>query len=158
MDNYTNLNYNIDYIPSELSSKISCNNMSILSASYINKQNDIFTNGFNFEDCQKHHDFQKEVKSIKTLESGLLKGFEVNKKSCIYKRPHYGSGNWTNQFDSSLKDHEYMYNLQTQAKGQKEGIKCDYKNIQLPNLDPCNDNKFFTYSKTFTNDFYNCVI
>jgi len=51
--------------------------------------------------CNYHNNYNKDVDEIKAGESELLKGFSINKKSCIYKRPEYNNGDWKNQYQLS---------------------------------------------------------
>lgn len=157
MNNYSVLTYNTDYNPAELSSKTSCYNMSVLSSQYTNKQNNIFSNNFNIENCQKYHDYQNNVDNIKNNESGLLKGFNINKKSCIYKRPEYGMGVWEKQYSGTLKDSPNIFDINTQAKNNN-GIICDYTKISLCDEIDCSNDKYELYSKTFENNSYNYII
>ena len=99
--NYYELDYETDYNPKLLSAKESCKNMSALSSTYTKQQNDLFVDKINVDICNYHNNYNLNVEEIKTNESELLKGFSINKKSCIYKRPEYDNGIWKDQYNSS---------------------------------------------------------
>lgn len=99
--NYYELDYETDYNPKLLSAKESCKNMSALSSTYTKQQNDLFIDKINMDICNYHNNYNLNVEEIKTNESELLKGFSINKKSCIYKRPEYNNGLWKDQYNSS---------------------------------------------------------
>jgi hypothetical protein len=99
--NYYELDYETDYNPKLLSAKESCKNMSALSSTYTKQQNDLFVDKINMDICNYHNNYNLNVEEIKTNESELLKGFSINKKSCIYKRPEYDNGIWKDQYNSS---------------------------------------------------------
>lgn len=99
--NYYELDYVSDYNPKLLSAKESCKNMSALSSTYTKQQNDLFVDKINIDMCNYHNNYNLNVEEIKTNESELLKGFSINKKSCIYKRPEYDNGLWKDQYNSS---------------------------------------------------------
>jgi hypothetical protein len=99
--NYYELDYETDYNPKLLSAKESCKNMSALSSTYTKQQNDLFVDKINMDICNYHNNYNLNVEEIKTNESELLKGFSINKKSCIYKRPEYDNGLWKDQYNSS---------------------------------------------------------
>jgi hypothetical protein len=99
--NYYELDYETDYNPKLLSAKESCKNMSALSSTYTKQQNDLFVDKINIDICNYHNNYNLNVEEIKTNESELLKGFSINKKSCIYKRPEYDNGLWKDQYNSS---------------------------------------------------------
>lgn len=148
------------YNPRELSAQISCQNMGMLSKQHLDNQNMIFSNHINFDDCIKYHDLQPNIDSIRGAESELLRGHNINKKSCIYKRPLYQAGEWHNQFDSQLNDRDNLFEYQTKAK-TKDDLECDYNSLKIPdnfykNID-CVKGQHFVYSKTFDNDYYSCL-
>jgi hypothetical protein len=121
MNNYTTIEYNKDYNMKELSAKVSCNNMSALSSKYIYNQNRTFSDKIDMELCEAHHNYGDNIEDIKNNESELLKGFSINKKSCIYKRPIYDQGEWEFQYGVSdiYKDQMNSYKLfdyQSKAK------------------------------------------
>jgi hypothetical protein len=99
--NYYELDFESDYNPKLLSAKESCKNMSALSSTYTKQQNDLFVDKINIDICNYHNNYNLNVEEIKTNESELLKGFSINKKSCIYKRPEYDNGLWKDQYNSS---------------------------------------------------------
>ena len=99
--NYYELDYETDYNPKLLSAKESCKNMSALSSTYTKQQNNLFVDKINMDICNYHNNYNLNVEEIKTNESELLKGFSINKKSCIYKRPEYDNGLWKDQYNSS---------------------------------------------------------
>lgn len=99
--NYYELDYESNYNPKLLSAKVSCKNMSALSSTYTKQQNDLFVDKINIDICNYHNNYNLNVEEIKTNESELLKGFSINKKSCIYKRPEYDNGLWKEQYNSS---------------------------------------------------------
>lgn len=150
-----------DYNPRELSAQISCQNMGVLAKEHLDRQNEVFSSHINYDDCVKYHNFQPEIDDIKRMEIGLLRGFNINKKSCIYKRPLYTSGEWSNQFESQLQDMEHLFEYQTKAK-TKDDFNCDYSALKIPdnfydNIS-CDKGKHFLYTKTFRNDYYSCLI
>ena len=99
--NYYELDFESDYNPKLLSAKESCKNMSALSSTYTKQQNDLFVDKINVDICNYHNNYNLNVEEIKTNESELLKGFSINNKSCIYKRPEYDNGIWKDQYNSS---------------------------------------------------------
>ena len=154
MNDYTYIDYEEDYNPKELTAKVSCRNMSILSQDEMVRNNVIFASKFDTENCQKHYDLNKNIEKIKNNESDLLKGVHIDKKSCLFKRPHYGLGDWQDQFNHNTNIHQ-LFNYQSKAK-TNDIPKCHY---EMPNnFDVCDKEPYFTYTKTFTNDYYNCVI
>jgi len=102
----------------ESSSKISCDNMRTLA----------------MEETRKNFNMMKhilgkptvsyvipgpceEAEDIVHKELDLLKGFKIDKYSCIYKRPNYNEGPWVNQFRKILPaELENQYNITTKAK------------------------------------------
>jgi hypothetical protein len=149
------IEYNENYDPKTLSAKMSCGNMTFLADREIQNYNKTFLNHFNYDDCQKYHDWNTNIYNIKGNEHKLLKGFTINKKSCIYKRPNYGHGDWSKYFTSSLQEHEGMFDRQTKAK-MNNGPICDYSQFSPP--ESCDKGPYFLYTKEFSNDYYNCVI
>ena len=161
MNNYVEVTYNNDYNPKDLSAKASCYNMSVLSSKYMQYQNRLFEDKINLNDCRMHNSFYDNIENIKNDESDMMKGFSINKKSCIYKRPNYGEGDWVNQYQySDLLADQYnsykLFNFQSKAKTSKEpSVSCDYSKVFL--TDECDKGPYFTYTNTFTSDYYNCV-
>lgn len=111
--NYYEIEYETNYNPKLLSAKISCNNMSSLSSDYTNQQNNLFVDKINIDICNYQNNYNKNIEEIKTNESELLKGFSINKKSCIYKRPEYNNGIWKEQYQTSdiFKNNVNSYKL-----------------------------------------------
>lgn len=151
-----------DYNPSKLSAEISCQNMSILSKQDMERQNDVFWNNFNCDTI--FHPQQSYIDAVRHNEHGLLHGFIINKKSCIYKKPNYSNGNWQTMFSSKLEDRPDLFEYQTKAKSN-DNSSCDYSTLstlQLPNnfYDDisCQDGKHFVYTRTFDNNYYSCLI
>jgi DNA-binding response OmpR family regulator len=99
--NYYEIDYETNYNPKLLSAKISCNNMSSLSSDYTTQQNNLFTDKINLDICNYQNNYNENIEEIKMNESELLKGFSINKKSCIYKRPEYNNGVWKEQYHTS---------------------------------------------------------
>ena len=66
MNKYYELEYNKEYNSKDLSSKISCENMSLLSKNYTDKQRLIFDNNINIELCKNYHNnfFHPKIKNI----------------------------------------------------------------------------------------------
>ena len=162
MNNYIEVPFNKDYNAKDLSAKASCYSMSLLSSQYTQKQNRIFQDKINVNDCKAHHLYNQNIETIKDNESSMLRGYSINKKNCIYKRPNYNQGEWVNQFQYSdllvdqFNSHK-LFDFQSKAKTTKDPVtSCDYKNIILP--EQCDKGPYFTYTNTFTSDYYNCVI
>ena len=154
MHNYTLIDFEPNYDPKLLSSKMSCYSMGLLSENEMMRNNEIFMNKFDIENCRKHNDLNQNIDEIKRNENDLLKGVSINKKSCIFKRPNYGLGSWDEQFNHNTNIHQ-LFNYQSKAKSN-DLPKCHY---EMPNnFDTCDKEPYFTYTKTFTNDYYNCVI
>jgi hypothetical protein len=111
--NYYEIEYETNYNPKLLSAKISCNNMSSLSSDYTNQQNNLFVDKINIDICNYQNNYNENIEEIKTNESELLKGFSINKKSCIYKRPEYNNGIWKEQYQTSdtFKNNVNSYKL-----------------------------------------------
>ena len=111
--NYYEIDYETNYNPKLLSAKISCNNMSSLSSDYTTQQNNIFIDRINMDICNYQNNYNNNIEEIKTNESELLKGFSINKKSCIYKRPEYNNGIWKEQYHTSdtFKNNVNSYKL-----------------------------------------------
>ena len=96
MHNYYMLECEEDYNMKDISSKISCENMSLLSKGYTEYQNRNFVDKIQMERCIFNNNYHNDIYNIKTNESELNKGLNVNKKSCIYKRPIFDEGKWVN--------------------------------------------------------------
>jgi len=121
MNNYYTIDHTENYDMKTLSSQISCHNMSLLSSEYTLKQNDLFSEKIKIELCDKAKYYDNNVDSIKKIEGDIIRGFSVNKKSCIYKKPFYESGDWVNQYNisdiyKSQMDSYKLFDYQTKAK------------------------------------------
>jgi hypothetical protein len=154
MNDYTYIEFDPNYNAKELTSRISCHNMGVLSKDEMLRNNQIFINNFNIENCQKHNNLHNHIDQVKKNESDLFKGVFIDKKSCLYKRPHYGLGDWQEQFNHNTNIHQ-LFNYQSKAKSN-DIPRCHY---EMPNnFDNCDKEPYFTYTETFTNDYYNCII
>jgi len=126
MINYYEIDYDKNYDPKLLSAKVACKNMSALSSVYTMQQNNLFADRINMDIFNFHNNFNRDAYEIKGDESELLKGFSINKKSCIYKRPEYNEGTWNSQYQSSdtFKDNINTYRLfDYQTKNKVKVIK-----------------------------------
>ena len=126
MMNYYEIDYDKNYDPELLSAKVACKNMSALSSVYTMQQNNLFADRINMDIFNFHNNFNRDAYEIKGDESELLKGFSINKKSCIYKRPEYNEGTWNSQYQSSdtFKDNINTYRLfDYQTKNKVKVIK-----------------------------------
>lgn len=126
MMNYYEIDYDKNYDPKLLSAKVACKNMSALSSVYTMQQNNLFADRINMDIFNFHNNFNRDAYEIKGDESELLKGFSINKKSCIYKRPEYNEGTWNTQYQSSdtFKDNINTYKLfDYQTKNKVKVIK-----------------------------------
>jgi hypothetical protein len=124
--NYYEIDYDKNYDPKLLSAKVACKNMSALSSVYTMQQNNLFADRINMDIFNFHNNFNRDAYEIKGDESELLKGFSINKKSCIYKRPEYNEGTWNTQYQSSdtFKDNINTYKLfDYQTKNKVKVIK-----------------------------------
>ena len=105
MNNYyseiNNTNKLTEYNLKDLSSKISCENMSLLSKNYTDNQRTLFDANINMELCNRHHYYNDNIADIKGKENSLLSGMSIGKKSCIYKKPIYNKGDWEFQYGIS---------------------------------------------------------
>lgn len=159
MNNYYLIDHEEDYNMKELSSMLSCKNMSELSKTHLDNQNKNFTNKIQMENCTSAKNFHNNIDDIKDDETDLIKGFSINKKSCIYKRPVYNEGDWVNQYElSSIYldsiDSGKLFNLQSKAKIVSKTCKIDPNSNLLGN---CDKGPYYTYTQTFTNSYDNCV-
>ena len=68
-----------EYNMKELSSKISCDNMSLLSKKYTDNQRLLFDANINMELCNSHQYYFDNLDDIKGRENGLLSGMSVGK-------------------------------------------------------------------------------
>jgi len=165
MHNYYMLDCEENYNMKDISSKLSCDNMSLLSKDYTEYQNRNFVDKIQMERCMFNNNYHNDIYDIKTNESELNKGFSVNKKSCIYKRPTYDNGEWVNQYDisntykSSMNDNS-LFNYQSKAKTNVKtnyNDQCNGNNGDFSYLGECKKGPFATYTQTFTNNYDNCV-
>jgi len=163
MRNYFMLNYDEDYNMKDISTKLSCDNMSLLSKGYTEYQNRNFVDKIQMERCIFNNNYHNDIYNIKTNESELNKGFNVNKKSCIYKRPVFDEGEWVNQYDISNTYKNVMrtgnlFNYQSKAKTNSNyNDKYNRNKKGFSHLGECKKGPFATYTQTFTNNYDNCV-
>ena len=120
MNNYYTIDHAENYDMKTLSSQISCRNMSLLSSEYTLNQNNLFSEKIMIELCDKSKYYDNNVDSIKKREGDIIRGYSVNKKSCIYKKPLYESGDWVNQYNisdiyKSQMDSYKLFDYQTKA-------------------------------------------
>jgi len=128
------------YDPKDLSSRISCNNMSYLSYNEAKKNGEIMDNIFRCNMVDSYAD------GFRDQESSLIKGSLIGKKSCIYKRPEYNMGDWENQFMSFDKNNN-LFNNNTKAKTiTKLNHLCKDQMLN-------NDNYNLGTTNVFTNQF-----
>ncbi len=157
-----------EYNMKELSSKISCKNMSLLSKKYTDNQRLLFDANINMELCRSHQYYFDNLDDIKGRENGLLSGMSIGKKSCIYKKPFYNQGDWTFQygisdtfknqlFSENSANSSQLFNYQSKAKTAKNFKKECPTDINFKSLGECDRGPFSTYVSTFTNDHDNCV-
>lgn len=166
-----------EYNMKELSSKISCKNMSLLSKKYTDNQRLLFDANINMELCRSHQYYFDNLDDIKGRENGLLSGMSIGKKSCIYKKPFYNQGDWTFQYgisdtfknqlfsensensanSANSENSSQLFNYQSKAKTAKNFKKECPTDINFKSLGECDRGPFSTYVSTFTNDHDNCV-
>ena len=111
------------------------------------------------ERCEFNNNYHNDIYNIKTNESELNKGFSVNKKSCLYKRPLYNEGDWVNQYDLSNTYKNSMlsgglFNYQSKSKTNSIYKTCN-DNSSL--LGECKKGPFNIFTQNFTNSYDNCV-
>ena len=164
MDNYYLLEHDENYNMKDLSSLESCKNMYNLSKSYTDNQNKTFKEKIQMERCEFNCDYDNSIFDIKTKESALNKGFFVDKKTCIFKRPVYDEGEWVNQYNvSDIYTHGIqsgmLFNHQSKAKTNSNSNKSiiDLSNCDSSLLGACDKGPFSTYAQKFTNSYDNCV-
>ena len=152
----------IEYNMKDLSSKISCENMSRLSKKYTDNQRILFDANINMELCNSHYYYNDNIEDIKGMENSLLSGMSIGKKNCIYKKPLYNKGDWefqygiSDNFKNQLNSFE-LFNYQSKAKTTKNlKQECPINN-NFKSLGECDKGPFTTYVKTFTSDYDNCV-
>lgn len=92
MNNYyseiNNTNKLTEYNLKDLSSKISCENMSLLSKNYTDNQRTLFDANINMELCNSHHYYNDNIADIKGKENSLLSGMSIGKKVAYIKTPY----------------------------------------------------------------------
>lgn len=111
----------IDCTLYELSSKISNNNMNILAA------NEGLRNHYSLRNilspavsqtipypCSQTQYYLDHFDT----EHSLIKGFQVHKKSCIYKKPEYNTGSWISMLSQRIlpMELENKFDIKTRAK------------------------------------------
>lgn len=74
---------------------------------------------------QNHNNFISQINNITTTypiltnmlnkEHNILKGYYIDKKNCVYKRPEYNRGEWENQFQTLGLSNE-LFNVQTKKR------------------------------------------
>ena len=123
-----------------------------------------FKEKIQMERCEFNCDYDNSIFDIKTKESALNKGFFVDKKTCIFKRPVYDEGEWVNQYNvSDIYTHGIqsgmLFNHQSKAKTNSNSNKSiiDLSNCDSSLLGACDKGPFSTYAQTFTNSYDNCV-
>lgn len=165
MRDYFMLDCEEDYNMKDISSKLSCDNMSLLSKGYTEYQNRNFVDKIQMERCIFNNNYHNDIYNIKTNESELNKGFTVNKKSCIYKRPVFDEGEWVNQYDISNTYKNEMssgnlFNYQSKAKtnvNSNYNDQCNGNGDDFSYLGECKKGPFATYTQTFTNSYDSCI-
>jgi hypothetical protein len=103
----------------DLSSKISCDNMRAL-ATYESKRNFYaMRNVLSMPTVSYVIPPSAPSDNIFDTEHKLLRGFKIDKNTCIYKRPEYDTGSWVNQFRKILPaELENKFDIRTKAKFQ----------------------------------------
>ena len=155
MNNYYELDYEKNYNSKELSAKVSCNNMRLVSKKYTDNQKIIFDNNINYDLCKN----EDNIYDIKGMENDILSGLSISKKTCIYKRPEYNNGEWeyqygiSNTFKDQLNSRD-LFNFQSKAKTSNKIKNC---NNDFKLLGECDKGPFRTYVKTFETDRDNCI-
>lgn len=111
----------IDFSLIEQSSRISCQNMRELAT--IEAQKNHYSLSTSMSRPSESHIFpsaEQQPDEVVEFEHNLMMGIQVHKKSCIYKRPEYNSGCWTNQFHKILPTElDNQYNIKTKAKDKQ---------------------------------------
>lgn len=61
-------------------------------------------------------------------EHSLMKGVQIHKKTCIYKKPEYNTGSWTSQFSQRILpvELENKFDITTRAKTVHKQSYTDY--------------------------------
>ncbi len=95
------------------SAQISCEHMTELAI----KQRDF--NHFNYITSMTSKETNPIQYNMLDTEHRILKGYVIDKKNCIYKRPQYNSGEWEKQFQkNNYIDPREIFNLQTKQKSK----------------------------------------
>ncbi len=104
------------------SSTISLNNMRELAIRETVKNNyNLITNLSRPTVAYIHQDAVVEYEAVAEMEHNLFKGIQVQKKSCIYKRPTYNEGSWVEQFNKILPyELENQFNIKTKARDNQK--------------------------------------
>jgi hypothetical protein len=139
--------------------------MSLLSKGYTEYQNRNFVDKIQMERCIFNNNYHNDIYNIKTNESELNKGFTVNKKSCIYKRPVFDEGGWVNQYDISNTYKNGMnsgnlFNYQSKAKtnvNSNYNDQCNGNGDDFSYLGECKKGPFALYTQSFANSYDNCI-
>ena len=93
------------------SARISCEHMSALAQ----KERDF--NHFNFVTRMTNTESTVPVSyELSGAEHRILKGYIIDKKNCVYKRPQYNSGEWEKQFESPILSDREIFNIQSKKK------------------------------------------
>lgn len=105
----------------ELSSKISKTSMSTLAANETLRNHYTLRNNLSpavsqsipypCSQTQYYYDHSD-------TEHSLMKGFQVHKKTCIYKKPEYNAGSWINQLSQRILpvELENKFDIKTRAR------------------------------------------
>ena len=134
------------YNPKKLSSDISCTTMSYLSYNEAKKQAEIMDKVF------RSNEYDSYIDGFRDKESSLIKGSLIDKKNCIYKRPEYNMGDWSDQFTSfKYADERNLFNNNTKAKTVTKSSQSN--NLCKDGLMQ-NDNYNLKTNDIFTNEFY----
>ena len=91
----------------EESANLSCKYMSILSENELKNNNNLFNYYTKPNICNNNNDDLIQRFSY-------IPSININKKSCIYKKPEYNQGNWIDNHE--LKDINVKFNEQTKYK------------------------------------------
>lgn len=92
------------------SAEISCKHMSELAI----KERDL--NHFKYITQMRSKITEPVNDRMLNSEHKIIKGYVIDKKNCIYKRPEYNSGDWEKQFNTLLLDRNNIFNIQTKNK------------------------------------------
>jgi len=92
------------------SAQISCEHMSELAI----KERDL--NHFNYITQMRTKITEPVNDRMLNSEHKIIKGYVIDKKNCVFKRPEYNSGDWEKQFNTLLLDKNNIFNIQTKNK------------------------------------------